>query len=67
MDKDVDLISGCPGCKHDEWITAWQEKEKRKQQLFANVQANVITWACVGCLGYFLMILLDAVKQYLKN
>lgn len=66
MDRE-DCPVDCQGCKHDDWIKAWQLKERRREELFNNVKANIITWACVCTLGYLAVLALNAFKQYLKS
>jgi hypothetical protein len=54
-------------CVHCDWIEAWQRKEQRKEELFQKVKENLITWALIGGLGYFFLILSDGLINNLKQ
>lgn len=63
MDKDCNSNSTeCVDCKHEQWIKAWQQRERRKQQLFDGIKSDTIKWAVIGTLGYFALLLIDVIK-----
>lgn len=66
MADDPNRPTNCPECKHEDWICAWQAKERRKDEIFKAVQTNVLTWSAIGGVGYVLMLIFESFKTHVK-
>jgi len=64
MSEEQNPPQHCLECKHDEWICAWQAKERRKDEIFKAVQTNVITWVTIGVASYVLMLIFESFKTH---